>query len=168
MQIKSLFLQHLLSVCVRADELRPRASCREGILHLRTGTRRQSPSEGDGIVRVMLHSLMPHTNALSQRKDHMTMYYISYSDYWIRCTVLFYSVFNKSVAKIYTRYECRKVLSFCPTVLGPFRVLLRRKYEINAWIGFGGFWWNFSMWKVCGWIRGCRCCSSRFDTTCVK
>lgn len=56
--------------------------CCDGILHLRRGTRRhQSPSEGDGIVRVMLHSLMPHTNVLSQRKDHMTMYYISYSDY---------------------------------------------------------------------------------------
>lgn len=133
MQIKSLFFQHILSLCVASF------SYCDGILHLRTGTRRQSPSEGDGIVRIMLHSLMPHTNALSQRKDHMTMYYISYSDYWIRCTVLFYSVFNKSVAKIYTRYECRKVLSFCPTVLGPFRVLLRRKYEINAWIGFGVF-----------------------------
>lgn len=78
MQIKSLFLQHLLYfICV---ELRPRA-LRDGILHLRTGTRRQSPSEGDGIVTVMLHSLMPHTNALSLRKDHMTMYYISHSGY---------------------------------------------------------------------------------------
>lgn len=129
MQIKSLFL-HLLLYGITVTENTA------GILHLCRRTRRFGTSEGDGFVRVMPHSLMPHTNALSQRKDHMTMYYIGHSGHWIRCTVLFYSIFNKSVAKIYTRCECRKVLYFCPTVLGPFRVLLRRKYEINAWIGF--------------------------------
>lgn len=87
-----------------------------------------------------LFSLMPHTNVLSQTKrPYDNVLYRPFRGYWIHCTVLFYSMFNKSVAKIYTRYECRKVLSHCATVLGPFTVLLRRKYEINAWIGFGSF-----------------------------
>jgi hypothetical protein len=76
---------------------------------------------------------MPHTNVLSLRKDHMTMYYISYSMYWICCTVLFYSIFSTKALLKYTRVANAE--RFCPFVRQCWThsvFLLRRKYEING------------------------------------
>lgn len=81
-------------------------------------------------VRVMPYSLMPHTNVLSLRKDHMTMYYISYSMYWIYCTVLFYWIFSTKALLKYTRVANAE--RFCPFVRQCWThsvFLLRRKWK---------------------------------------
>lgn len=97
---------------------------------------------------------------LSLQKDHMTMYYISHSTYWIHCTVLFYSAFDKGPAKIYTRCECRKVLFFCPTVSDPFSVFVEKEVRNKSIDRILCFSWNFSMAAA----RGVRCTQNTMGT----
>lgn len=110
-----------------------------------------------------LFSNATHTQTvLSLRKDHMTMYYIGHSTVLnLQCTVLFYSMFNKRFAKIHTRYECRKVLSFCPVVLGPIHVFVEKEVRNKCYscTGFNIFR-KFSINRRCTQVKNLFRCSS--------
>lgn len=111
-----------------------------------------------------LFSNATHTQTvLSLRKDHMTMYYIGHSTVLnLHCTVLFYSMFNKRFAKIHTRYECRKVLSFCPVVLGPIHVFVEKEVRNKRCFRMG-----FNIFRKFSINRRCIQVKSPFGRPCM-
>lgn len=77
---------------------------------------------------VIPYSLMPHTNALSlaKRPYDIVLYWPFKAPNPLYSFILFRAP-TKVLAKIYTRCECRKVLSHCVVVLSPFSCFVEKE-----------------------------------------
>lgn len=91
-----------------------------------------------------LFSNATHKRIVTTKRPYDNVLYQLFNVLNLLYSFILLNIFNKSFAKIYTRCECRKVLSFCSTVLDPFSVFVEKEVEIN---GPNRVFPKFSMWR---------------------
>jgi hypothetical protein len=74
-----------------------------------------------------LFSNATHKRIVTTKRPYDNVLYQLFNVLNLLYSFILFNIFNKSLAKIYTRCECRKVLSFCSTVLDPFSVFVEKE-----------------------------------------